>query len=180
MSAMYEGAHSTIIRRCLNGDRKAQHELFELYARPMFNVAFGITGTKEEAEDVLQEAFIEMFRNLNSFRGESSFGSWFKRIVINRSLNQIRTKRKLVYEPAMENYSEAEVESETDWPELSVEKIEQAMMQLPEGYKIVFRLFMFENLSHQEISDMLGISESTSKTQLFKARRKLRNVLIAN
>jgi RNA polymerase sigma-70 factor (ECF subfamily) len=80
----------------------------------------------------------------------------------------------------MENYSEAEVESETDWPELSVEKIEQAMMHLPEGYKIVFRLFMFENLSHQEISDMLGISESTSKTQLFKARRKLRNVLIAN
>jgi len=176
---MYQGIHSEIINRCRLGDRKAQRELFELYARPMLNVAMRILDNREEAEDILQESFLEMFKNLNGFRAESSFGTWFKRIVINRSLNQLRKKKTLIYDYEFEDEVEVEEDNEA-WPDLTVNDIEQALEKLPDGYKLVFRLFMFDNWSHQEIANSLGISESTSKSQLFKARKKLRSELLAN
>ncbi len=176
---MYQGIHSEIINRCRLGDRKAQRELFELYARPMLNVAVRIVDNREEAEDILQESFLEMFKNINGFRAESSFGSWFKRIVINRSLNQLRKKKTLVYDYEFEDEADVEQGNET-WPDLSVSDIEQALEKLPDGYKVVFKLFMFDNLSHQEIAEFLGISESTSKSQFFKARKKLRSQLLTN
>lgn len=167
--------HSELVDRCAAGDRRAQSELFKLYAKPMFNVSMRIVNDQMTAEDILQESFIKAFEGLNGFRKESSFGSWMKRIVINRSINEVKRKRvRFVDLPDIpDNPSE-----ETQERKYTIEDIHRAVYQLPEGYRVVFTLYMFENLSHREIAQELGISESTSKSQLSRARKQVKQIMI--
>lgn len=143
----------------------------------MFNVSYRITGSFDDAEDALQEAFISAFRNLDAYRGDATFGGWLKRIVVNKSINLLK-QRKHEAIPENENWDVAETVAEGEYMEgLSVEKVRDAIQQLPDGYRTVLSLYLLEGYDHQEIAEILGISESTSKSQLNRAKGKLREHL---
>jgi RNA polymerase sigma factor (sigma-70 family) len=170
--------HIKIIEACKKGNRQAQYELYQLYSKPMYNVALRIVQKRDDAEDVLQECFIDMFNKLDSWRGESSFGIWFKRIVVNRSINYIKKKKlNLVDEIKAVNISEDEKEDDLEEITYSVEQVKAAMNELPDGYRIVFSLYNFEDYSHKQIAEELSITESTSKSQLNRAKNRMRELL---
>ena len=167
-----------MIESCMKGDVRAQYQLYMLYSKAMYNICFRMTRHTEEAEDMLQEAFSDAFRKLNSFRFESSFGAWLKRIVVNTCINHLK-KRKvdLIY---TEEQKDAMPEDDfVDYGEIKfkVKQIESAMQKLPEGYKIVFSLYLLEGYDHEEVSGILKISNATSRTQYHRAKKKLIELL---
>jgi RNA polymerase sigma factor (sigma-70 family) len=169
--------HEELIARCKAGDREAHYKLYKLYSRAMYNVSFRITGREEDAEDALQEAFISAFRNLSGYRGDASFGAWLKRIVVNKAINVLK-KRKLELIPEDESWDVSEPEPEAEYrEELTVDRVRKAIEQLPEGYRAVLSLYLIEGYDHEEIASILQISESTSKSQLNRAKNKLRELL---
>jgi RNA polymerase sigma factor (sigma-70 family) len=143
----------------------------------MYNVCMRMVNHIGEAEDILQESFLEAFTKLSEFRGDASFGSWLKRIVINRSINYLR-KRKL---ELMESVEDADlVEEENDNEEevqLEVLKVQKAIQELPDGYRVVLSMYLLEGYDHSEIAEVLNITESTSKSQFNRAKNKLREIL---
>lgn len=143
----------------------------------MFSVALRILNSREEAEDVLQEAFISMFSSIHKFRAESTFGAWFKRIVVNKSINALKKQRHFS-EPTDNMLVEDAEEEEDDEEEYTIDHIKQAMALLKPGYRAVFSLYMFEDYSHQEISSELGISVGTSKSQLSRAKLRVKKLII--
>ena len=143
----------------------------------MLNTACRIMGNREEAEDMLQEAFTDCFRKIGTYRTDSTFGAWLKTIVINRCITRLRKREaELVY---VEDYSRHEMQQEEPqeavWPAPQV--IAKAVDMLQEGYRVVFSLYLLEGYDHTEISQILGISESTSKTQYLRAKEKLKKIL---
>jgi RNA polymerase sigma-70 factor (ECF subfamily) len=146
----------------------------------MYNVSLRIVGNREDAEDVLQESFVSAFRSVDRFRAESSFGSWLKRIVINRSLNQIRGKVHFseVKDEILGFFDSPEDEEEQEEIEYTANDIKQVLRHLSDGYRTVFTLYMFEDHKHKEIAELLNITESTSKSQLNRAKKKVRELLI--
>jgi RNA polymerase sigma-70 factor (ECF subfamily) len=171
--------HEDLVARCRAGDRDAHYRLYKLYSRSMFNVSYRITGREEDAEDALQEAFISAFKNLESYRGDATFGAWLKRIVVNKSINVLK-KRRLESMPNDEQWDIAEEEGPVDYKEgLTVERVKRAIEALPDGYRTVLSLYLLEGYDHQEIAEIMGITESTSKSQLNRAKGKLREVLTA-
>ena len=132
-----------------------------------------------EAEDLLQEAFAEAFLKLDTFRYESAFGAWIKRIVVNKCINHIKKRRaQLVFtETLPEPMNEEEVEITSE--HLDVKRIHNAMEQLPEGYRVIFSLYLLEGYDHSEIAEILGITESTSKSQFSRAKQKIKEILIS-
>lgn len=135
-----------------------------------------ILNNREEAEDVLQESFVKAFTKLENFRAEASFGSWLKRIVINHSLNAVKKKR-LVFQELNEDIHHVEEEEKEEDPEYTVEHIREALKEMADGYRVIFTLFMFEGQSHAEIAKSLNISEVTSRTQLNRAKKKMRQII---
>jgi RNA polymerase sigma-70 factor (ECF subfamily) len=169
--------HEELIHRCRAGDQEAHFRLYKLYSKAMYNVGYRITGNEEDAEDVLQEAFISAFKNLNHYRGDSSFGSWVKKIVINKAINLLK-KRKWELMPENEEFDIPAEEPEQEYrPELQVETVRNAIMKLPDGYRSVLSMYLLEGYDHQEIAGIMGITESTSKSQLNRAKTKLRELL---
>lgn len=167
-----------LVLRCQRGDRRAQSMLYQQYARLMYNHCLRMLGKAEDAEDAMQMAFVDVFTHIDSFRFEASVGSWIKRIVTNSCINLLR-QRKLQWEELGVQHDVAFVEEPADEQELmlSVEAIRQAVQQLPDGYRVVLTLYLFEGYDHQEIASILDISEATSKSQYSRARRKLRELL---
>ncbi|MBO0934260.1 RNA polymerase sigma factor [Fibrella aquatilis] len=167
-----------LVARCLLGDRRAQYDLYKRYAKAMYNVCKRIVGHDAEAEDVLQDAFVDAFGNLHRFRGESTFGAWLKQIVVNRAVGCLRTRRlPLVSTETLdnENFDRAEEgegidEAQMQW---DVERVRQAVARLPDGYRVVLTLYLFDGYDHDEIGQILSISESTSRSQYLRAKRKL-------
>ncbi|MCW3804964.1 RNA polymerase sigma factor [Plebeiibacterium marinum] len=171
--------HKSIIEKAKKGNYKAQKKLYELYAKAMFNICYRMMNNIPEAEDLLQESFCDAFRRLDSFRYESTFGAWLKRIVINRCINELKRKKiELEYSDKVFKMEVYEENAETDI-QPNIEKIKKAMGLLPEGYRIVFSLYLIEGYDHQEIADILGISESTSKSQLARAKKKVVEIINA-
>ena len=167
--------HDDLVRRCLDGDRTAYEKLYKLYSRAMYNVCFRITQDEGDAEDVLQDAFVSAFTNLHSYNREATFGAWLKRIVVNKAINFIK-KRKLELEPLDQvEFSEEVVED--DGRKYKLSDIKKAINQLPDGYRVVFSLYLLEGYDHSEIAEILGISESTSKSQYNRSKKKLRELL---
>lgn len=168
--------HRELIERCKQGEEQAYFSLYKVYAKAMYNTAFRVTGDEEEAEDVLQEAFISAFRNLAEYRGDATFGSWLKRIVINKAINALK-KRKHEMMPDDEEFDVAGETEAHEPDELTVDKVRAAIMGLPDGYRSVLTLYLLEGYDHQEIAGIMSISESTSKSQLNRAKNKLRKML---
>lgn len=143
----------------------------------MFNTALRIIGDENEAEDVLQDAFVSAFQNLKSYREDASFGAWLKRIVINKALSQVqRIKKDLMLAQDMREEA-SEFEPEKNEPTYSVEQVRRAMNELPSGFRTVLSLYLFEGYDHKEISEILGITESTSKSQYKRAKDKLKMIV---
>lgn len=168
------------MERCKQGDRKAQYELYRLYAKAMYNVCVRILNHDVEAEDALQDAFVDAFTHIHQFRQQSTFGAWLKQIVVNKSISQLRSKK--VQWVGLEEIAEGEDPlDEKAVPEeemnYEVERIRKAMTLLPEGYRVVVSLYLFEGYDHEEIGEILGVSETTSRTQYLRGKRKLQEIL---
>ena len=176
METVYIDKHVELVNECRNGSRKAQFELYKLYANAMYNVALRIVNDDAEAEDVLQEAFLDAFNRVKDFRQETTFGLWLKQIVINRAINYLR-KRKL----DLISLDDVEVADEPNYDEsetvLKVEAIKAAIAELPDGYRVVLTLYLFEGYDHEEIAHILKITENTSRSQYMRAKRKLNSLL---
>jgi len=154
-------------------------ELYQRYAKAMFNTCLRIVNNVTEAEDVLQESFIEAFRNLHRFEYRTSFGGWLKQICINRSINQLKT-RKITWVDIDGKETDQVVDpSGRDEYEtgLQVEKVKKAIKALPDGYRTVLSLYLLEGYDHQEIAEILDVAESTTRTQYIRAKQKLVQIL---
>ena len=172
-----EHIHKNIIEACKKGNERSKYELYQLYSKAMFNVCYRIMNNREEAEDMLQEAFTQAFLKLDSFRYESNFGAWLKRIVINTCLNAInKRKLELTY---CDTIYDKELPQEEEEKELqfTIANVTKAMEKLPEGSRMVFSLYLFEGYDHGEISQIMNITESTSKSQFMRAKRRVVEIL---
>lgn len=170
--------HKELITKAANGDRLAMSELYRLYSKAMFNVSLRILKSAEEAEEILQESFLTAFKKLENFKFDSTFGTWLKSIVVNNSLNQLK-KNKIEFIELLSTYDSNYESEETDEDdtELTIEKVKTAINSLPDGYRVIISLYLFEGYDHVEISSILGISVNTSKSQYSRAKVKLLEVI---
>ena len=179
MESVFVDKHYALVAECKQGSKKACFELYRLYSKAMLNVAFRIVGSVDEAEDVLQDAFIDAFNRIKDFRQETTFGLWLKQIVVHRAINLLR-KRKLemveLGEDQLDNIPNEESEDDSDI-QYKVAQVKEAMKELPEGYRVVLSLYLLEGYDHEEIGQVLNISENTSRTQFLRAKRKLNEIL---
>lgn len=167
-----------IIEKAKKGNNKALQNLYQNYSKAMFNICVRMSNTIEDAEDLLQEAFTDAFMKLDSYLYESSFGSWLKRIVINKCINSLNKKDiELILS---DNENDIVCTEETDYSdiELKVEHINKGIMALPNGYKIICSLYLLEGYDHKEIAQIMNISESTSKSQYMRGKKKLKEILL--
>ena len=171
--------HQDLVERSKDGNSQAQYQLFQLYNKAMLNTAFRILNNREDAEDVVQEAFVKAFTHLYTFRNESSFGTWLKRIVVNRSINLLKSRKLHFALDGLENRLPAKEnrENDLDYFPYSVEQARTAIQQLPPGYRAIFSLYVLEGYDHQEIAEILKISVSTSLSQYHRAKKKLLKIL---
>ena len=179
MEALFIDKHYNLVVECKQGSKKACYELYKLYAKAMLNVAFRIVGNIAEAEDVLQEAFLDAFNKLKDFRQDTTFGLWLKQIVVNRSINLLRKRRLELIElegDHLENIPDEEPDDDED-VQYQVTLVKEGMKQLPDGYRVVLSLYLLEGYDHEEIGQILKISENTSRTQFLRAKRKLMEIL---
>lgn len=181
---LYIEKNTEIVEACKQGSRAAQYKLYSLYAKSMFNVCYRIVNHHGEAEDVLQEAFIDAFAKIGTFRQEASFGMWLKQIVVNKAINSLRKKKiELVtienegHNLENEVYAESITEPEESNCDYRIEAINKGIEMLPEGYRVVLSLYLFEGYDHEEISTVLGISVSTSRTQYMRGKQRLNELL---
>jgi len=179
LEAVFIDKHYHLVAECKQGSKKACYELYRLYAKAMLNVAFRVVGNIGDAEDVLQEAFLDAFNKVKDFRQETTFGLWLKQIVVNKSVNLLR-KRKIEWaefeEDRFENIADETVEDDEDI-QYKVAQVKEAMKELPEGYRLVLSLYLLEGYDHEEIGQILNIAENTSRTQFLRAKRKLVELL---
>jgi RNA polymerase sigma factor (sigma-70 family) len=169
--------HKELIEQCMQGNRKAQYSIYQLYSKAMLNVCFRMMQNKEDAEDMMQDAFTDAFRRMSGFRFESTFGAWLKRIMINRCINELRRKKAdLKFFDDMHVFAQ-KPEEETSEYGLSADQVKKAMKDLPSGSRMIFSLYLLEGYDHNEISEILKISVSNSKTQYMRARNRIREIL---
>lgn len=176
MESIYKNIHQDVIDRCKQEEREAQFQLYKLYYKSMFNTSLRIVGDPNDAEDVMQEAFLNAFKKINTYEGKVSFGAWLKKIVVNRSLDYLK-KRKVNFEELDDRLSDETESPMMETLEVDLHKIKQAIFLLPEGYRIVLSLYLLEGYDHDEISEILNISNSSSRSQLLRAKKKLRKLL---
>ncbi|MCB9296986.1 MAG: sigma-70 family RNA polymerase sigma factor [Lewinellaceae bacterium] len=166
-----------LIKGCIQEDRYYQQELFRRYSGKMLMVCLRYARHEMEAEDILQDAFIKIFDNIAKFEFKGSFEGWIRRIVINTALKNYSRKSFKQEQIGLDNYPDLPLEPEI-YAHLQEEELLRLIAKLPEGYRLVFNLNAIEGYSHKEIADMLGIQESTSRSQLVKARKMLQAMII--
>lgn len=169
--------YDELVAGCLKGDRKAQHLFYRKYARGMYNICMRLVDHSGEAEDILQESFIDAFDRMKEFRMESSVGAWLKRIVINNSVNWLRRRRLNWVDIDQEEHEIADEEQNWDEIALQVDAVRKGIQQLPDGYRVVLSLYLLEGYDHEEIAGILHINEGTSRSQYLRAKRKLLEIL---
>lgn len=176
----YPNLHQELIDRCRAKDREAQFEIYRLYYRAMFNTSLRIVQDPAEAEDIMQEAFLSAFQKIGTYSGSVSFGAWLKKIVVNRSLDNLK-KRRIVFEEYEKMMPGAGDEGDDGDDESGIsekaEEIRKAIMRLPDGFRIVLTLYLIEGYDHEEIGQILNISSSTSRSQYTRARQRLLEIL---
>ena len=162
----YQNIHQDLIERCRLQDQGAQFEIYKLYYKSMYNAALRIVNQPAEAEDIMQEAFLMAFAKIETYKGEVSFGAWLKKIVINKSID-FKRARKAIFEELDDRIYEWE-EDEDDFTDnsdnlnIQIDKIKKAILELADGYRIVVSLYLLEGYDHEEIAQILNISESSS------------------
>jgi len=162
-----------LIKSCLNGDRRAQEELYNLYSRKMLGVCLRYVGDRETARDLLQDGFVKVFTTLHLYSGTGTLDAWMRTIFVNYAIEHMRKKDILRDSADLESISEL-TEEETAVSKLSAKQIMELVQQLPSGFRTVFNLYAVEGYSHKEIGEMLKITESTSRSQYVRAKQWLR------
>lgn len=175
-----EPNHDELIQRCLRGDRHAFQAIYKLYSRNMYNVGYRIVNNADEAQDVLQEAFMSAFRNLSHYRGDATFGAWLKRIVVNKAINGVKRRRteRLPDDDHWDVKEDEQADEFAGFP-FTVDRVRNAIMKLPDGYRSVLSLYLLEGYDHSEIAEIMHITESTSKSQFNRSKKKLKELLEA-
>ena len=169
-------SESDLITGCIEGNRRMQEELYRRFSPRMYAVCLRYAGNSEEAEDILQEGFIKVFKKLDSFRSEGSFEGWVRRIFVNTAIEHFRRKRYLMpVTEKEENTIEGKYVSVLDT--LAEKDIIALVQDLSPGYRTVFNMYVIEGYTHKEIADILGISEGTSKSQLSRAKVILQDMV---
>ena len=171
---------SDLIEQCKKNDSKAQMHLYDMYCKAMFNTAYSFTKDDMIAQDMMQEAFIKAFKKIDTFTGEATFGSWLKRIVINQCLDHIK-KQKL--ETVDINDDVISLTEDDHWEVdqgISLQSIYNCIEQLPQKCKNVVKLYLLEGYDHQEVAQILQISEVSSRSQLSRGKSRLKELLIQN
>lgn len=173
-----------IIKGCIKGKHDSFSMLYQRYASVMLGICCRYCKTRPEAEDVLQEGFIKVFQKISTYKGKGSFEGWLRRIMINTALNHFKANSKHYYHEDIDLVNNVTIKSDeeilTFENEISQDKIIQLIQELPAGYNMIFNLYVIDGLTHSEIANELGISINTSKSQLLKARKWLRNKLSIN
>jgi len=166
---------SALIKSAINNNREAQHVLYELHAPKMLSVCRYYIKDVQHAEEAMLNGFFKVFSNLNNFKAEGSFEGWIRRIMVRESISFLRQQKHIEF--PVEDYDYNEESFNPVKSDMDVAEIQQLIDALPEGYKIVFIMYAIEGYKHHEIADMLKITEGTSKSQLFKARKMLQEKL---
>ena len=167
-----------LVSGVLRGSPAHQTALYRQYSVPMFRVVLRFARDKAEAEDMLQDGFIRVYRDMAQFRGEGALGGWIRRIMVNTALSHLRKQRDFIRDTADFSPFENRMRTEEDFAaNLDAETLVKYLQKLPPGYRAVFNLYAIDGFSHEEIAEQLGISIGTSKSQLFKAREYLKKML---
>lgn len=166
-----------IIKGCVAGKREFQKKLYETHAGKMFFVCIRYCKNREEAEDILQEGFIKVFKYISSFKFEGSFEGWVRRIMVNTAIEHIRKNKQAHAFEDVENIVEHPESTLNITGRLDEKELVRMVHMLPDGYRTVFNMYVIEGYSHKEIAGMLGIAEGTSKSQLSKAKEFLKTLL---
>ena len=167
-----------LVRGCKDGNAQAQKVLYNKYAEPLMLVCLRYANNKEDAKDMLMQSLVECFKSIGNmeYRGDGSLKAWLKRVTVNQCLMQLRKQRGYLYE--LDAVPEDQLGDGHDNPAMAQLTVKEMMLwihELPPGYRAVFNLYVFEDMGHKDIAALLGISESTSKSQLHKARALLQN-----
>lgn len=168
---------TSLVIECVKGDSRAQRMLFERFSKKMLGVCMRYAKSTEQAEDVLQDGFIKVFSKLNDFKHDGSLEGWIRRIMVNTSLDQIRKENKMLGNTSLDNVDYKLQNNAFVLENLAAKDLMKMVQSMPVGYKVVFNMFAIEGYSHKEISEHLGISENTSKSQYSRARAYLRERL---
>ncbi len=166
----------SLLTACKRGDRFAQRRLYNQYAQAMYHTVYRLTNDKHLSEDILQDAFIKVFKALGSFRHESTLGAWIKRITVNTAITELR-KNKKTFSDSEEIPEREQMQRNVTEEKINVEWIDQAIRNLPDKCRMVFTMVAIEGYKHREVATILDISESTSKTQYMRAKKLLTAIL---
>ena len=166
-----------LIELIKKGNESAFVQMYEIYSGRLFGVCLRYSKNRADAEDLLQESFVKIYENLENFQGSGSLEGWLRRITVNICINHYR-KSKNEKVIASDNFIVDDVVNETVFSKIETERILELIQELPEGYRLVFNLHVIEGYKHNEIAELLGTSENTSKTQLLKARKQLMEKVI--
>lgn len=169
-----------IIEKCKQNDRKAQLQLYNQYCDGMFVVANRFVKDTLEAEDIVQESFIKAFAKLHQYKAEVTFGAWLKRIVINKSIDLLKSKKHQMLELDEVHLKVVDSSYEDEWlvdDAITLDEVKDAISKLPNKYKYVVMMFLIEGYDHQEIAEILNIKEVASRTQLSRGKIKLKELL---
>lgn len=166
-----------LISDCLNGKSQAQEQLYHLYSKKMFGVCLRYAHCHEKASDILQDGFIKVFRSLKSFSGKGSFEGWIRRIITNTAIDHCRKANKM-YVISEYDQSIPDENSNDILAQMGAEDIINLLQTLSVGYRTVFNMFVIEGYSHKEIAEKLEINEGTSKSQLARAKKQLKNLIL--
>ena len=162
-----------LVRRCLKGERTAQKELYALYAQQMMGVCYRYTKSTTDAEDILQEGFIKVFKNLQQFKFEGELGAWIRRIMVNTAINYLKSNSRYQAELSFADTSLHPVSDDDPAIKLDAKELAELIRQLPPGYQAIFNLHAVEGYTHVEIGEILGINQGTSRSQYARARALL-------
>lgn len=166
-----------IIKGCVDGNRAAQRKLYDLHVEKMLAVCMRYAQDRSEAEDMVQDGFIRVFRKIDTFKGLGSFEGWVRRVMVNTAIRYCQNRQKMYKVISLDDMHE-EIGDEMLDAEFAYDELMGMINSLPEGYKLVFNLYAVEGYSHKEIGQQLGISEGTSKSQLARARQHLKAMVI--
>ena len=164
-----------LIESCKRGDRASQKAVYDRLASRMFPVCIRYAGDRESAQDIFQDGFITLFTKLDDFKGDGSFEGWARKIFVTTALMYLRKKDVLKISDELDQAKGMKAETVTQTQNLGYKELMELIMTLPPGFRTVFNLYALEGYSHKEIGEMLGISETTSRTQLSRARTWLQN-----
>ena len=166
-----------LIQACINGNRAAQNRLYELFANKMFGVCMRYSKNREEAEDIMQEGFMQVYKSLHHFKYAGSFEGWIRKIMLNCAIQNYRTRMKIYPIVEMDHPQVEQISNEDILSRIQKKELLIMVQNLPPAYRLVFNLYVFEGLKHREIAALLHISEGTSKSNLFDAKLLLQRAV---